>query len=148
MTNANEIVITRVIDAPRERVFRAFTEPSIVEWWGPNGFTTTTHERNVTVGGIWRFTMHGPDGADYENFIKYVEIKKPEFMKYSHGESEVHPDGFNAHVSFVEEGNKTKVTLHLILPTKEEHDRVVKFGAIEGGNQTLARLARYMEENP
>src|SRR5689334_18469516 len=61
-----EIVITRVIDAPRELVFAAFTDAEhISNWWGPNGFRTTTYEKDVRPGGVWRFTMHGPDGTDY-----------------------------------------------------------------------------------
>ena len=61
-----EIVISRLIDAPQELVFEAFTDQKhIGEWWGPNGFTTTTLIMDLRPGGIWRFVMHGPDGRDY-----------------------------------------------------------------------------------
>jgi uncharacterized protein YndB with AHSA1/START domain len=67
-----EIVITRVVDAPPEVVFRAFTEPEhVVHWWGPFGFTNTIYEMAVRPGGVWRFNMHGPDGTDYPNEIHY-----------------------------------------------------------------------------
>ena len=65
------IVIERLFHAPRELVFRVFTEPNhVAQWWGPTGFTITTHEMDVRVGGVWRFTMHGPAGVDYPNKIR------------------------------------------------------------------------------
>jgi uncharacterized protein YndB with AHSA1/START domain len=66
-TAAREIVISRVIEAPRELVFEAFTEVRhLSRWWGPEGFTTTTHSFEFGVGGEWAFVMHGPDGTDYD----------------------------------------------------------------------------------
>ena len=63
--SGTEMIIERVIDAPQDLIFRAFTEPDHVKhWWGPNGFTNTIHEMDVRPGGIWRFIMHGPDGTD------------------------------------------------------------------------------------
>ena len=57
-TADREIVITRLLDAPREVVFEAFTDPAhIGEWWGPNGFTNTIHEMHVTPGGVWRYII-------------------------------------------------------------------------------------------
>ena len=63
-----EIVTTRVIDAPRERVFKAWTDPEhLAQWWGPKGFTNTFQEFDMRPGGAWRFVMPGPDGVDYKN---------------------------------------------------------------------------------
>src|SRR5215217_7891459 len=82
-----EIVITRVFDAPREMVFSAFTDPEhIGAWWGPKGFTITTHAMDVRPGGEWRFIMHGPDGVDYPNKISYLEIARPERLVYDDGD--------------------------------------------------------------
>jgi uncharacterized protein YndB with AHSA1/START domain len=65
-TSDRENVTTRVFDAPRELVFRAWTNPKHEsQWWGPNGFTNTIHEMDVRPGSVWRFVMHGPDGVDY-----------------------------------------------------------------------------------
>src|SRR5437764_14552523 len=65
-TADREIVISQVINAPREVVFQAFTEVRHVSrWWGPDGFTTTTRAFEFRVGGAWDFVMHGPDGTDY-----------------------------------------------------------------------------------
>src|SRR5947207_1650819 len=59
-----ELVTTRVLDAPRERVFTAFSEAQhLMQWWGPDGFTNTFHEFDLRAGGPWRYTMHGPNGA-------------------------------------------------------------------------------------
>ena len=60
-----EIVATRIFDAPRELVWKVWTEQEhIGQWWGPKGFTTTTYSMDVRPGGVWRFVMHGPDGRE------------------------------------------------------------------------------------
>jgi uncharacterized protein YndB with AHSA1/START domain len=80
-----EMVITRVINAPRALVFKAWTKPAhIGNWWGPRGFTTTTHSMDVRPGGEWRFVMHGPDGTDYQNRIVDLEVVEPERLVYDH----------------------------------------------------------------
>ena len=67
-TSDREIVISRVFDAPRTLVFKAWTDPQhLAHWWGPNSFSLTTHEMEFKPGGVWRFVMHGPDGCDYQN---------------------------------------------------------------------------------
>lgn len=144
-----EIRITREFDAPRELIFDAWTEPDkIGRWWGPNGFTTTTREMSFKIGGNWIFTMHGPDGTDFSNRIAYTEIKRPEILKYDHyghknGEGD--PPHFQATVTFEESGEKTKLTMRMLFPTTEARDQSVEFGAVEGGNQTLKRLEKYLE---
>ena len=143
----NEIVLRRVIHAPRERVWIAWTDPEqVAEWWGPDGFTTTTDEMDVRPGGVWRFVMHGPDGVDYKNLIHYVEVVKPRYMTYQHGGEEEHASiRFHVTVTFEEHDGKTTVTLHSVFPTPEERDRVIReHGALEGGKQTLARLDEYL----
>jgi uncharacterized protein YndB with AHSA1/START domain len=142
-----EIVITRLIDAPRTRVFDAWTDPEqVVHWWGPRGFTTTTHKMEVKPGGVWRFVMHGPDGRDYQNKIIYLEVVRPERLVYKHGgDEDLEPVSFQTTVTFVPQGNKTMVTMRAVFPTAEERNRVVKeYGAIEGGKQTLERLDEHL----
>jgi len=78
-----EIVMTRVFDAPRELVFQAWTDPMhVAQWWGPEGFSTTIHEMDVRPGGVWRLTMHGPDGRDYKNKMVFLEVARPERLVY------------------------------------------------------------------
>jgi uncharacterized protein YndB with AHSA1/START domain len=70
-----EIVLTRVVDAPRALVWKVWTDSAHVpQWWGPTGFTTTTQEMDLRPGGRWRFVMRGPDGREYPNLITYQEI--------------------------------------------------------------------------
>jgi uncharacterized protein YndB with AHSA1/START domain len=147
MPTDREIVITRLIDAPQELVFDAWTDPEQVgQWWGPSGFTTTTHKMEVKPGGVWRFVMHGPDGRDYQNKITYLEVVPPERLVYRHGgDEDLEPVSFQTTVTFAAEGNKTRVTMRSVFPTAEYRDRVVKeHGAIEGGEQHLARLDEHL----
>jgi len=144
-TADREIVITRVFDAPRNLVFDAWTDPRHVgSWWGPTGFTTTTHEIDVRPGGVWRFIMHGPDGTDYPNKILYREIVKPERLVYDHGD-QADPIHFHVTVTFEEQGNKTRLTMRSLFATAEVREMVVtKYHAIEGGNQTLDRFGEHL----
>lgn len=139
-----EIVITRRYDAPRDLVWQSWTEPDHVKhWWGPDGFTLTIHEMDVRPGGLWHFHMHGPDGTDYLNQIVYVEVMKPERLVYDHGPT----PKFQSTITFREQGDKTEITMRTIFATNEDYERAVNvFHAIEGGNQTLARLAAYLLE--
>ncbi len=144
-----EIVITRVLDAPRERVFEAFTRPEILaRWWGPRGFTTVTHEHDFRPGGQWRHTMVGPDGTEYPNRSVFEEIVPRERIVYRH-----HGGGdgvlalFRATVTFTDESGKTRLTMRQEYASRADRDAVVeRYGAVEGAKQTLARLAEQAEE--
>jgi uncharacterized protein YndB with AHSA1/START domain len=144
-TADREIVIVRTVNAPRELVWRAWTEPThIAAWWGPNGFRTTIHEMDFRVGGVWRFMMHGPDGTDYPNRVVYREIVKPERLVYDHSDDKPNPSiAFKATITFEDVGGQTKVTLHSVFPTAAARDAVAGF-AVEGGKQTLARLDEHV----
>lgn len=141
-----ELVLTRVFDAPRELVFDAWTDPRHTpQWWGPHGFTNTVHETDMRPGGVWRFTMHGPDGTDYPNRILYTEIAKPERLVYLHdSDQDDDPRRFHVTVTFEDEGGKTRLTMRMLLPTAEQREEAVGFGAVELGYQTLDRLARHL----
>ncbi len=144
----NEVVISRVINAPRELVFDMWlTHDHLANWFGPDGFTVTTHEIDVRTGGVWRFTMHGPDGVDYGNRIAYTEVTRPERIAYRQtGEGSTEAIRFETIVTFVDLNGKTELELRSIFPTAAERDLVVEqYGAIEGGKQTLGRLAQCVE---
>jgi uncharacterized protein YndB with AHSA1/START domain len=145
-TADREIVTTRVYAAPRERVFGAFVDTeNVSRWWGPRGFTTTTHEMDVRPGGVWRHTMHGPDGTDYPNYIVYSEVVRPERLAWQHGTAEGEPVLFHATVTFDEVDGGTRVTLRSVFATAAARDLVVKeHGAVEGAQDTLARLAEFI----
>jgi uncharacterized protein YndB with AHSA1/START domain len=141
-TSDREIVVTRVFDAPRALVFKAWTDPKhLAHWWGPNGFTITTQEMQFKPGGFWRFVMHGPDGRDYKNEHVYVEIVEPERLVYRH----VSTPQFQMTVSFADEGGKTRLTARMLFESAAARDQTVKtFGAVEGLKQTLGRLGDYV----
>lgn len=144
-----EIVISRVVGAPREAVFDAFTAADrIGAWWGPRGFSTTTTEMDVRPGGRWRFTMHGGDGTDYPNLIVYSEVTRPTRLAYLHSDDS--PDGraFEAAIDFEDAADGTRVTLRTRFATPEERDATIAFGAVEGGQQTLERLEAYVLLRP
>ncbi len=146
-TADREIVLTRTFDAPRELVFAAYTDPRQIErWWGPNGFSTSIHEMNVRPGGVWRFTMHGPDGTDYPNKVVYEQIAPPERLVYVHGsgDDDAEDERFHVTITLVERDGKTELTQRMVFATSAERDRVVGFGAIELGQQTLAHLAEHL----
>src|SRR5258706_6591524 len=106
-----EIVIRREFDAPRALVWKAWTDPQHIDrWWGPRGFRNATIAMDVRVGGMWRFTIHGPDGTDWPNRIVYREIVEPERLVYDHGSDvDDDPRPFPVSVTFAAEGRKTQV---------------------------------------
>ena len=145
-TSDREIVVTRIIEGPRPLVFEAYTDPGhLAQWWGPNGFTTTTRAFEFRPGGVWDFVMHGPDGTDYPNWIEWREIEPPERLVFLHGDRPDDPRAFVSTVTLVERGGATEVTMRAVFKTKAQRDEVVeRYHAIEGGKQTLGRLALYV----
>ncbi|MBP6470152.1 MAG: SRPBCC domain-containing protein [Chloroflexi bacterium] len=139
-----EIVVTRLIDAPRELVFAAFTEQEHIEqWWAPKG--ATTHEMDVKPGGIWRYSQPARDGSLNPFKIKFIELDKPTRLVYDYG-----ADGGNASelvrttVTFEDQDGRTKVTLQLKFATAVVRKQAVKYGAIVGAMQALETLADYL----
>jgi uncharacterized protein YndB with AHSA1/START domain len=148
-TSDREIVISRLINAPRELVFEVWTKKEHLEkWWGPNGFSTTTKEFDFRPGGNWIHTMHGPDGTDFPNEVYYEIIVPPERIEYAHGGGDdvgVNDAQFHATVTFDDEGGKTRITMKSVFQTAKQRNHVVeKYGAIEGGKQHLANLEDYV----
>ena len=131
-----EIVTTRVFDAPRELVFKAWTDPvRLALWWGPKGFTNTFQEFDMRPGGIWRFVMHGPDGVDYKNESVFVEVVKPERIVFQH----VSGHQFQVTATFAEQAGKTELTFQMLFETARECDKV-KVYAVEANEQNFDRL--------
>ena len=131
-----EIVSTRVLDMPREHVFRAWTEPEhLARWWGPKGFTNTFREFDQRPGGRWRFVMHGPNGVDYENESVFVEIAAPARIVFRH----VTAPRFEVTATFAEQGRKTRLTFRMLFETAAECAKV-KLYAVEANEQNFDRL--------
>lgn len=140
-----ELVFERLLDAPRELVWKVWTDPAhVAQWWGPTGFSNAIKSMEVRPGGTWRFMMHGADGTDYPNLIEYLEVKKPERLVYLHSNDGHVPDHrFHMVVTFTPEGGKTRLKMRMIHATAAECAAVGQF-ATEGGRQTLQRLADYL----
>jgi uncharacterized protein YndB with AHSA1/START domain len=148
-TADREISTTRLFNAPRDLVYRAWTEPEhMAKWWGPRGFTNTIHEMDVRPGGVCRLTMHGPDGTNYPNKLVFVEVVKPARLVYKHsgGDQEAQGTHFDVTVTFTERGGQTEVMLKGVFATAAERDRVAReYGAVEGQTQMLERLEEYLK---
>ena len=147
-TADREIVISRIIGAPRALVFEAFTEVRhLSRWWGPEGFTTTTRAFEFRVDGEWDFVMHAPDGTDYQEWIRWTEIAPPKRIALLHGEHRGDPNAFETVLTFAAEDAGTRIELRAVFRTKEQRDEAVeKYHAIEGGRQTLDNLDAYVSE--
>src|SRR3981081_3529932 len=147
-TADREIVISRVINAPREVEFAALHGVKhLSRGGGTQGFTTTTRSFEFRVGGEWDFVMHGPDGTDYQEWISWTEIAPPERIALLHGESRGDPNAFESVLTFAPDGAATRIEMRAVFPAKELRDESVeKYHAIEGGQQTLSNLAAYVTE--
>ncbi len=134
------VVATRIFDAPRDLVWRAFTDPDhLKQWWGPNGFTNTILCFDLKPGGIWRLTMHGPDGKNYENEAVFVAIDWLSRIVFDH----VSQPHFRVTMSFEDLGQKTKFTFRQEFETKEVFERIKPIST-PGLEQNLDRLAAHL----
>lgn len=141
-----EVVMSRVIDADRDTAFNAWADPEqIVEWFGPFGFRTITHEIDIREGGLWRFDMIAPDGTVFSNRMVFLRIELLRLIEFVHGEDiENDPEAFRMLVTFDDQDNgKTAVTLRQMHPTAERRAIVIGFGAIEYGTQTWDKFAEF-----
>lgn len=142
-----EVVLARVIDAPRGRVFDAWTDPGqLAAWFGPRGMRIETHEADIRVGGTWRFDMVGADGTRYDNRMTFLRIERPHLIEVDHGsDRDDDPGRFRMLVTFDEQSDgKTVLTLRQMHPTRARRDAVIGFGAVEFGGQTLDKLAEHL----
>ena len=142
-----EIVMSRVIDAPRDLVFEAWSDPQHLPiWFGPKGFEIETFEIDVRVGGVWRFNMIGPDGTVYPNRMRFRRIDRPKLMEMDHGDDQDDdPSMFRFILTFAEQSDgKTVLMMRQLASTMEQRDHMIGFGAVEYGLQTLDKLAAYV----
>jgi uncharacterized protein YndB with AHSA1/START domain len=142
------ITMEREFAAKPVEVFNAYRDvEALKQWYGPDGFSITVIAMDFRVGGLFRFTMHGPDGTDYPNRIMYREIVPGERLSYRH-DSDVDDDprGFDVLVTFkAVAGSHTLLTMRSTFPSVEARNAVMKFGAVELGMQTVEKLAVFLE---
>jgi uncharacterized protein YndB with AHSA1/START domain len=143
-----EIVITRVFDAPRELVFKAATDPDLIShWWGPRSLTTVVDKMDVRPGGVWRFVQRDLGGNEYAFHGVYHEVVSPERIVDT-----FEFEGMPGHVSletatFEEHAGKTKLTIRSVFQTVEDRDATLKSGMEKGAVETMERLAEYLAQS-
>ena len=142
-----EVKFTRTFNAKVNLVWDAWTKAeNLAQWWGPDGFSLTTIEFDLSPGGIWRFTMHGPD-RDFPNKIIFTEVRPHTLLSY-HQSDDDGPEGiyFDAELLFTDLGEKTKLVMKMTFEKPEILKYVSEnYGAIEGGQQHIKRLAGFVE---
>jgi uncharacterized protein YndB with AHSA1/START domain len=142
---SNVIAITRIYDAPLTAVWEAWTDPAqVAQWWGPRGFTLTHHDHDLRTGGYWHYTMHGPDGTDYENTTQYLEVVPHARMVYDHGGHKDRPPLFRVTALFTERAGRTQLDMSMAFATPEVAQEMRGFIRKAGGEGTWDRLAEYL----
>lgn len=146
-----EIVLVRVLNHPRDKVFAAWTDPEALSvWYGPQGLSIETHEADIREGGIWRFDMVGTfegKAQRFPNLIRFLKIVPNERLVMDHGgEDRNDPDRFRVTVTFDEQSDgKTVLTMRQLQPSVERRKFVIGFGAVVYGQQTLDKLAAWLD---
>lgn len=147
------LTLTRTFDAPRALVYRLWTDARYVAlWWGIDGSTNPVCVLDVRPGGRWRIDMRTASGTVYPNGGEYLEVVENERLVYTDQPSatspawkETRPPGVAVHtVIFLDEGDRTRVHLHIRFASKEDRDRVAKTGFREGIGQSLDRLSHLL----
>jgi uncharacterized protein YndB with AHSA1/START domain len=143
---SRELVISRLIDAPREAIYKAWTTPELLtQWWAPKPWTTPKIDIEPRSGGRFNFTMADPDGKEYPNEGMLLEVVPNEKLVFSDafkGGWEPSPDPFMvAIITLEDEGGKTRYTarvLHWTVDAKERHEAM---GFYQGWGQCLDQLS-------
>jgi len=144
-SDSSTLSIARLYDAPLQAVWEAWTRPEEVsQWWGPRGFTLTTHSHDLRTGGHWHYTMHGPDGTDYENTTQYLEVVPGQRMVYDHGGHRDRPPLFRVTALFTERDGRTRLDLDMTFATAQIAGEMRGFIRKAGGEGTWDRLAEHL----
>jgi uncharacterized protein YndB with AHSA1/START domain len=143
-----DIVMTRVFDAPRERVFRAYTDPELVpQWWGPRGVTTIVDEMDVRKGGRWRYIHRGADGTEYAFNGVYHEVVAPERLVYTFEFEPMPGHVLLETVTFEEQPDgTTKLIDASIFQSVADRDGMLSMGMEGGAAETMDRLADLLKK--
>ncbi len=146
-----EIVLSRVIDAPKDLVFRAWIEPKrMFSWFGPRGYRCEVHQESTAIpGAVWRFDMIAPDGRRLDSRMVFLEVIPNERLVVDHGsDKDNDPNRFRMTITFDQQADgKTVLTLRQLHPTRAQRDGGIGFGAVELGYQTLDKLSEHLREH-
>ena len=140
-----EIAMTRIFDAPRELVFKAYTDPEAVPlWWGQRASTTIVDKMDCTPGGQWRYIQRDADGNEYAFNGEYLEIVANEKIVNTF-EFEPMPGHVITDTAVFEDvGGKTRVTVTSLFANAEDLKGMLESGMEEGANESWDRLAEYL----
>jgi len=136
------LVLTRTFNAPRELVFKVWTDPKhLAQWWGPHEFTTKIREMDVRPGGAWRYAMRGPDGNDYPFDGVYLDVKEPARLVFDGSIQGSSEQRVWTEVTFADREGKTEVTVRQLYSFESE---ITRTGARIGWTQQLDRLEEFL----
>ena len=146
---AQAVLMTRVFDAPRERVFAAHIDPmKIPRWWGPTGHTTVVDALDATSGGSWRFVQTDADGTEFSFRGVYHDVLPPERVINTY-EYESRPGHVALETLTLEDvDGKTRLTHQYVFQTLEDRDWMITSGMEEGAVDSWERLAELVENDP
>jgi uncharacterized protein YndB with AHSA1/START domain len=145
MSSEREIVMTREVDAPRELVFDAWTNPDHVRQWmlGPSGWTMPVCEIDLRPGGAWHFVWRRADATEMEMRGEYREVTPPERLVSTESWGGDWPETINT-VTLSEEDGKTTITQTVLYPSQEARDAALETGMKDGVSQSFDRLAEHV----
>jgi uncharacterized protein YndB with AHSA1/START domain len=146
MTDDRQLTLTRLIAAPPEKVWRCWTDPTLLpRWFGPDGYTCQTKEMDLRQGGLWRFDMIAPDGTVFPNRHRITLYQPHSLITFlMDGDDDTAPP-IVVVVTMTPEGTGTRLTQSMTLPTPEAKQHALSFGADRLGLQTLGKLAAMAE---
>ncbi len=137
-----DILTTRLLAAPRERVFAAWTDPEqLAKWWGPEGFTNEFEAFEPRPGGQWRFTMRAPDGTGFPNHSVFSELRPPERIVFDHLSGPL----FQVTATFAAAEGGTLLSFRMRFASVEECEAIKRY-ALVGNEQVFDRLAALLAE--
>lgn len=147
MTEDRQLVLTRVIAAPPETVWRCWTDPALLpRWFGPEGFSCRTREIDLRPGGLWRFDMIGPDGTVFANRHRITLQDPPRRLAFlMDADDDAAGPPMDVLVTIEPEGTGCRITQVITFPTAEARAGALAYGADRLGQTTLAKLARLAE---
>lgn len=140
-----EIVVVRVVDAPRRMVFDAFSNPAHMPKWllGPTGWTMPVCEIDLRPGGAWRYVWRKADGTEMVMVGTYREVVPPERIVWTESWGGPWPETVNT-LALVESDGQTTITITMTYPSQEARDAALKTGIKEGMSHSYARLDQYL----
>lgn len=142
---SHEVVITRDFDAPRELVFKAFTDPELVaQWWGPNSVTTVVDQMDVSFGGKWRYVQRDADGSEYAFRGVYHQVRAPERLVYTFEFEPLEGHVLLETITFEERDGKTHMIDHSVFQSVEDRDGMVASGMEHGAAESMDRLEQIL----